>query len=67
MDEKFARLSGFMFRRSPLLSGGGVMDLNSMDKLALVTGKYRGHRLPCARGLLREGARVIVNGRTQRR
>jgi NAD(P)-dependent dehydrogenase (short-subunit alcohol dehydrogenase family) len=47
-------------------SGGIVsMDLHLKDKLALVTGSTKGIGFAIAAGLAREGARVIVNGRTQ--
>jgi NAD(P)-dependent dehydrogenase (short-subunit alcohol dehydrogenase family) len=41
------------------------MDLQLADKRALVTGSTKGIGLAIAAGLAREGARVIVNGRTQ--
>lgn len=41
------------------------MDLQLSRKLALVTGSTAGIGFAIARALLREGARVIVNGRTQ--
>jgi NAD(P)-dependent dehydrogenase (short-subunit alcohol dehydrogenase family) len=41
------------------------MDLQLMDKLALVSGSTKGIGLAIATGLAREGARVIVNGRTE--
>ena len=40
------------------------MDLQLTDKLALVTGSTAGIGFAIANGLAREGARVIVNGRT---
>jgi NAD(P)-dependent dehydrogenase (short-subunit alcohol dehydrogenase family) len=43
------------------------MDLELNGKLALVTGSTAGIGLAIASGLAREGARVIVNGRTQAR
>jgi NAD(P)-dependent dehydrogenase (short-subunit alcohol dehydrogenase family) len=43
------------------------MDLQLTDKLALVTGSTAGIGLAIAAGLAREGARVIVNGRTEAR
>jgi NAD(P)-dependent dehydrogenase (short-subunit alcohol dehydrogenase family) len=43
------------------------MDLELGGKLALVTGSTAGIGLAIASGLAREGARVIVNGRTQAR
>jgi len=43
------------------------MDLGLAGKRALVTGSTAGIGLAIAVGLAREGARVIVNGRTQRR
>ena len=43
------------------------MDLELSGKLAMVTGSTAGIGLAIARGLAREGARVIVNGRTQAR
>lgn len=41
------------------------MDLQLTDKLALVSGSTKGIGHAIARGLAKEGARVIVNGRTQ--
>jgi NAD(P)-dependent dehydrogenase (short-subunit alcohol dehydrogenase family) len=41
------------------------MDLQLTNKLALVTGSTKGIGLAIAIGLAREGARVIVNGRTE--
>jgi NAD(P)-dependent dehydrogenase (short-subunit alcohol dehydrogenase family) len=41
------------------------MDLQLKDKLALVTGSTAGIGSAIAEALVREGARVIVNGRTQ--
>ncbi len=66
MDEKFARLSGFMFAVLFFCQTAGAMDLKLNDKLALVTGSTAGIGYACARGLLKEGARVIINGRTQK-
>ena len=43
------------------------MDLELKGKLALVTGSTAGIGFATARGLAREGARVIVNGRTEER
>src|SRR5436305_12891400 len=43
------------------------MDLELYGKLALVTGSTAGIGLAIASGLAREGARVIVNGRTEAR
>lgn len=43
------------------------MDLQLTDKLALVTGSTAGIGFAIANGLAREGARVIVNGRTHDR
>jgi len=40
------------------------MDLQLTDKLALVTGSTKGIGLAIASGLAREGARVIINGRS---
>jgi NAD(P)-dependent dehydrogenase (short-subunit alcohol dehydrogenase family) len=42
------------------------MDLQLADKLALVSGSTKGIGLAIATGLAREGARVIVNGRTEK-
>ncbi|HKI69195.1 MAG TPA: SDR family oxidoreductase [Verrucomicrobiae bacterium] len=42
------------------------MDLRLFDKLALVTGSTKGIGLAIATGFVREGARVIVNGRSER-
>ena len=41
------------------------MDLQLTDKLALVSGSTKGIGLAIATGLAREGARVIVNGRSE--
>jgi NAD(P)-dependent dehydrogenase (short-subunit alcohol dehydrogenase family) len=41
------------------------MDLQLTNKLALVTGSTAGIGYAIAESLAREGARVIVNGRTQ--
>jgi len=41
------------------------MDLNLTDKIALVSGSTKGIGFAIAAGLAREGARVIVNGRTE--
>ena len=43
------------------------MDLQLSDKLALVTGSTAGIGLAIAKALAAEGARVIVNGRTEAR
>jgi NAD(P)-dependent dehydrogenase (short-subunit alcohol dehydrogenase family) len=43
------------------------MDLQLKGKRALVTGSTAGIGLAAAEGLAREGARVVVNGRTQER
>jgi len=49
-----------------ILSGQAwTMDMKLDNKLALVTGSTAGIGYASARALLREGARVIVNGRTQ--
>jgi NAD(P)-dependent dehydrogenase (short-subunit alcohol dehydrogenase family) len=42
------------------------MDLQLTDKLALVSGSTKGIGLAIASGLAREGARVIVNGRSEK-
>jgi NAD(P)-dependent dehydrogenase (short-subunit alcohol dehydrogenase family) len=42
-----------------------IMDLKLEDKLSLVTGSTAGIGYAIAAGLAREGARVIVNGRTR--
>ena len=42
------------------------MDLKLTNKLALVTGSTKGIGFAIAVGLAREGARVIVNGRTEK-
>jgi len=42
------------------------MDLQLSDKLALVSGSTKGIGLAIATGLAREGARVIVNGRSEK-
>ncbi len=41
------------------------MDLQLKDKIALVTGSTAGIGFAIARSLAREGAKVIVNGRSQ--
>ena len=41
------------------------MDLQLTDKLAIVTGSTKGIGLAIATSLAREGARVVINGRTQ--
>ncbi|MNF54177.1 3-oxoacyl-[acyl-carrier-protein] reductase FabG [compost metagenome] len=41
------------------------MDLKLTDKLALVSGSTKGIGFAIAQGLAREGARVIINGRSQ--
>ena len=43
------------------------MDLQLNDRLALVSGSTAGIGFAIANGLAREGARVIVNGRTEDR
>src|ERR1041385_3152095 len=43
------------------------MDLQLTDKLALVSGSTAGIGFAIADGLAREGARVILNGRTDKR
>lgn len=43
------------------------MDLGLKNKLALVTGSTAGIGFAIARGLLEEGAQVVINGRTQQR
>jgi NAD(P)-dependent dehydrogenase (short-subunit alcohol dehydrogenase family) len=43
------------------------MDLQLKDKVALVTGSTAGIGFAIAKALAKEGARVIVNGRTQQR
>ena len=43
------------------------MDLQLKDKLALISGSTAGIGFAIANGLAREGARVIVNGRTDDR
>lgn len=55
---------------APLTSAPGVQNWRSMDlqltnKLALVSGSTKGIGQAIAIGLAREGARVIVNGRTE--
>ncbi len=42
------------------------MDLKLSDKLALITGSTKGIGLAIATGLAREGAKLIVNGRTEK-
>ena len=41
------------------------MDLQLRDRLAIVTGSSKGIGHAIAAGLAREGARVVVNGRTK--
>jgi NAD(P)-dependent dehydrogenase (short-subunit alcohol dehydrogenase family) len=43
------------------------MDLGIKDKLALVTGSTAGIGYAIAKGLLEEGAKVVINGRTRQR
>jgi NAD(P)-dependent dehydrogenase (short-subunit alcohol dehydrogenase family) len=43
-----------------------AMDLQLSDKLALVSGSTKGIGLAIAAGLAREGAKVIVNGRSEK-
>ena len=43
------------------------MDLGLRNKLALVTGSTAGIGFAIAKGLLEEGARVVINGRTRQR
>ena len=43
------------------------MDLGLRNKLALVTGSTAGIGFAIARGLLEEGAKVVINGRTRQR
>jgi len=43
------------------------MDLGIRNKLALVTGSTAGIGYAIAKGLLEEGARVVINGRAQAR
>src|SRR3954470_3066193 len=52
-------------RRHP--PGGGDMDLQLKGKRALVTGSTAGIGLAAATGLFKEGASVVVNGRTKER
>ena len=42
------------------------MDLKLSDKLALVSGSTKGIGLAIATGLAREGAKVIINGRSEK-
>ncbi len=52
---------------SPLLMQNcPPMDLQLTNKLALVSGSTKGIGLAIATGLAREGARVIINGRTEK-
>src|SRR5258706_15688632 len=44
----------------------GIMDLKLTDKTALVSGSTKGIGFAIATGLPREGARVIVNGRSEK-
>ena len=43
----------------------GMMDLQLHDRLAIVTGSTKGIGYAIALGLAREGARVVVNGRSE--
>src|SRR3972149_8925682 len=43
------------------------MDLGLKNKLALVTGSTAGIGFAIAKGLLEEGAKVVISGRTQQR
>jgi NAD(P)-dependent dehydrogenase (short-subunit alcohol dehydrogenase family) len=65
MGEKTGRLSCVMIAAVMFCQAAWTMDLKLNDKLALVTGSTAGIGYACARGLLKEGAQVIVNGRTQ--
>jgi NAD(P)-dependent dehydrogenase (short-subunit alcohol dehydrogenase family) len=49
------------------LSNGNRMDLHLENKVALVTGSTAGIGFAIAAGLAAEGARVIVNGRSEKR
>ena len=42
------------------------MDLKLIDKTALVSGSTKGIGFAIATGLAREGARIIVNGRSEK-
>src|SRR5579885_859595 len=48
-----------------ILSRGRIMDLRLKDKLALVSASTAGIGFAIADALLHEGAKVIVNGRSQ--
>jgi NAD(P)-dependent dehydrogenase (short-subunit alcohol dehydrogenase family) len=49
----------------PITQRSSIMDLQLVGKLAVVTGSTKGIGLAIATGLAREGARVIVNGRSE--
>jgi NAD(P)-dependent dehydrogenase (short-subunit alcohol dehydrogenase family) len=65
MGGKIRWLTCVMLALALVSPAARTMDLKLNDKLALVTGSTAGIGYACARGLLKEGARVIVNGRTQ--
>lgn len=66
MGEKTVRRYCLMIAAVLFCQAVFSMDLKLNDKRALVTGSTAGIGYACARGLLKEGARVIVNGRTQK-
>jgi NAD(P)-dependent dehydrogenase (short-subunit alcohol dehydrogenase family) len=65
MPECYAFRTLVVVDESVLAPGQSLMDLHLKDKLALVSGSTKGIGHAIAVGLAREGARVIVNGRSQ--
>src|SRR5437868_11932216 len=56
---------GRLANRTATVAGDPRMNLELANKLALVSGSTAGIGFAIAELLLREGARVIINGRTQ--
>ena len=56
-----------MFRVNPIVNAHLIMNLQLENKLALVTGSTAGIGFAIAKVLAAEGARVIINGRTDER
>src|ERR1044071_3866262 len=65
--DKEARAAANFSRTNVFLRDDTAMDLQLTNKLALVSGSTAGIGFAIATGLAREGARVIVNGRTEKR